>query len=407
MGEAALKSDAAPVRRTVLTPHPLVPPIMRTGSLHQHVFLRVHRLIAQHLDATIDAAAREGQRIAPVRIVVVLLAALLLAINIGERSAGLWISLGLFSEIASYGVRLALECNPAHPVRVRLIYLLTATLVSLAWSGMPLLYWINRVPGFEAVSVLILTSQLIHAQAFTYRSIPLLLVVGGIPATVLLTLPWIGATIPSVHFFTVAFAGLLAIGYVVASVHANRKTAKTLRTVQDELEHFAYFDALTSLANRRMFSEHLRRLIALSGRYGTRFALLLIDLDRFKDINDTLGHDAGDALLVEIGARLRRAVRADDQVARLGGDEFAVILQDADNVDEIRQICARIADSFAKDVQFNGKRMTPSTSVGVAMFPEDGDQGETLYKSADIALYEAKRGGRNTWRYSAATSIGV
>jgi diguanylate cyclase (GGDEF)-like protein len=407
MGEAALKSDAAPVRRTVLTPHPLVLPIMRTGSLHQHVFLRVHRLIAQHLDATIDAAAREGQRIAPVRIVVVLLAALLLAINIGERSAGLWISLGLFSEIASYRVRLALECNPAHPVRVRLIYLLTATLVSLAWSGMPLLYWINRVPGFEAVSVLILTSQLIHAQAFTYRSIPLLLVVGGIPATVLLTLPWIGATIPSVHFFTVAFAGLLAIGYVVASVHANRKTAKTLRTVQDELEHFAYFDALTSLANRRMFSEHLRRLIALSGRYGTRFALLLIDLDRFKDINDTLGHDAGDALLVEIGARLRRAVRADDQVARLGGDEFAVILQDADNVDEIRQICARIADSFAKDVQFNGKRMTPSTSVGVAMFPEDGDQGETLYKSADIALYEAKRGGRNTWRYSAATSIGV
>ncbi|MDN4634549.1 GGDEF domain-containing protein [Sphingomonas sp. PsM26] len=263
------------------------------------------------------------------------------------------------------------------------------------------------MPGFETVSVLILTSQLIHAQAFTYRSIPLLLVVGGIPATVLLALPWLGETTPSVHFFTVSFAGLLAIGYVIASVRANRKTAKALRTVQDELEHFAYFDALTSLANRRMFIEHLGRLITLSGRYGTRFVLLLIDLDRFKDINDTLGHDAGDALLVEISARLRRAVRADDQVARLGGDEFAVILQDADNVDEIKQICTRIADSFSKEVQFNGERITPSTSVGVAVFPEDGDQEATLYKSADIALYEAKRGGRNTWRYGAATSIGV
>jgi diguanylate cyclase (GGDEF)-like protein len=312
----------------------------------------------------------------------------------------------LSSEIASYRVRRALGRNPARPVRMRLIYLLTAASVSLAWSGMPLLYWINHVPGFEAVSVLILTSQLIHAQAFTYRSIPLLLVVGGIPATMLLTLPWLGETIPSVHFFTVTFAVLLAISYVIASVHANRKTAKTLRTAQDELEHFAYFDALTSLANRRMFIEHLRRLITLSGWYGTRFALLLIDLDRFKDINDTLGHDAGDALLVEISARLRRAVRANDQVARLGGDEFAIILQDADNADEIKRICIRIADSFANEVQFNGKRMTASTSVGVAVFPEDGDQEDSLYKSADVALYEAKRGGRNTWRYSAATSAG-
>jgi diguanylate cyclase (GGDEF)-like protein len=379
---------------------------MHTSSLQRHVPSRVQRLTAEHIDATIDTAAREGQKIAPVRIVVVLLAALLLATNIDERSAALWMIFSLSSEIASYRVRRALGRNPARPVRMRLIYLLTAASVSLAWSGMPLLYWINHVPGFEAVAVLILTSQLIHAQAFTYRSIPLLLVVGGIPATMLLALPWLAETIPSVHFFTVTFAVLLAIGYVIASVHANRKTAKTLRTAQDELEHFAYFDALTSLANRRMFIEHLRRLITLSGRHGTRFALLLIDLDRFKDINDTLGHDAGDALLVEISARLRRAVRGDDQVARLGGDEFAVILVDADNADEIRRICKRIADSFANDVQFNGKQMTASTSVGVAVFPEDGDQEEALYKSADVALYEAKRAGRNTWRNSAATSIG-
>jgi diguanylate cyclase (GGDEF)-like protein len=375
---------------------------MRTGSLQRHVLSRVRQLIAEHLDATIDTAAREGQKIAPVRIVVVLLAALLLAVNIDERSAALWMIVGLSSEIASYRARLALGQNPARPVRMRLIYLFTAASVSLAWSGLPLLYWINHVPGFEAVSVLILTAQLVHAQAFTYRSMPLLIIVGGIPSTMLLALPWLDDRFLSVQFFTVTFAAILAIGYVIASVHANRKTAQALRTAQEELEYFAYFDALTSLANRRMFLEHLRRLITLSGKHGTRFALLLIDLDRFKDINDTLGHDAGDALLVEIGARLRLAVRPDDQVARLGGDEFAVILQNADNADEIERICMRIVNSFDKEVQFNGKRMTASTSVGVAVFPEDGDQEESLYKSADVALYEAKHSGRNTWRYSAA-----
>jgi diguanylate cyclase (GGDEF)-like protein len=375
---------------------------MRTGSLQGLVLSRVRQLIAEHLDATIDTAAREGQKIAPVRIVVVLLAALLLAVNIDERSAALWMIVGLSSEIASYRARLALGQNPARPVRMRLIYLFTAASVSLAWSGLPLLYWINHVPGFEAVSVLILTAQLVHAQAFTYRSMPLLIIVGGIPSTMLLALPWLDDRFLSVQFFTVTFAAILAIGYVIASVHANRKTAQALRTAQEELEYFAYFDALTSLANRRMFLEHLRRLITLSGKHGTRFALLLIDLDRFKDINDTLGHDAGDALLVEIGARLRLAVRPDDQVARLGGDEFAVILQNADNADEIERICMRIVNSFDKEVQFNGKRMTASTSVGVAVFPEDGDQEESLYKSADVALYEAKHSGRNTWRYSAA-----
>jgi diguanylate cyclase (GGDEF)-like protein len=375
---------------------------MHAGNLRRHVLSRLRELAAEHIDATIDTAAREGQKIAPVRIVVVLLAALLLAANIDKRSAALWMIVGLSSEIASYRARLALGRNPARPVRMRLIYLLTAASVSLAWSGLPLLYWINHVPGFEAVSVLSLTAQLVHAQAFTYRSIPLVLVVGGIPSTMLLALPWLNETFLSVQFLTVTFAALLAIGYVIASVHANRKTAKTLQTAQEELEYFAYFDSLTSLANRRMFIEHLRRLITLSRRHGTRFALLLIDLDRFKQINDTLGHDAGDALLVEISARLRRAVRSGDKVARLGGDEFAVVLQNADNAEEIERICFRIADSFTNKVQFNGIQIATSTSVGVAVFPEDGDQEESLYKSADVALYEAKRSGRNTWRYSAA-----
>ncbi|RYF13107.1 MAG: hypothetical protein EOO77_16190, partial [Oxalobacteraceae bacterium] len=125
---------------------------MRTRSLHRHVLSRFRRLVAKHIDATIDIAAREGQKIAPVRIVVVLLAALLLAVNIDERSAALWMIVGLSSEIASYRARLALGQHPVRPVRMRLIYLLTAASVSLSWSGLPLLYWINHVSGFEAVS---------------------------------------------------------------------------------------------------------------------------------------------------------------------------------------------------------------------------------------------------------------
>jgi hypothetical protein len=195
---------------------------MHAGDTRRHVLLRLRELAAEQ----IDTAAREGQKIAPACIVVVLLAALLLAANIDKRSAVLWMIVGLSSEIASYRARLALGRNPARPVRLRLIYLLTAASVSLAWSGLPLLYWINHVPGFEAVSVLILTAQLVHAQAFTYRSIPLVLVVGDIPSTMLLALPWLNERFLSVQFLTVTFAALLAIGYVIASVHANRKNGK-------------------------------------------------------------------------------------------------------------------------------------------------------------------------------------
>ena len=367
----------------------------------------IQRLTEKHIAEDIDTAAREGQKIAPVRIVVVVLAAILLGANGGERLAAIWMMFGLASEIASYWVRLTLGRSPVSPVRMRFIYLLTAASVSVAWSVMPLLYWVNGVPGFEAVSVLILTAQLVHAQAFTYRSIPLLTVVGGIPSVMLLVLPWLSDKFSSVRSVTVTIAASLAIGYVIASVVANRKTAQKLKEVQDELEQLAYFDPLTSLANRRMFIADLRILIENAARTKARLALLLVDLDRFKDINDALGHDAGDALLVEIGARLRSAVRADDKVARLGGDEFAIILKDAQDPPEFRRICKRIADSFADVVEFKGNIMVAGSSVGVAVFPEDGDQEESLYKSADVALYAAKRDGRNRWGYSAAASVEV
>lgn len=166
-----------------------------------------------------------------------------------------------------------------------------------------------------------------------------------------------------------------------------------------QLEEFAYFDVLTSLPNRRMFAEEFRKRLSLARRRGEPFALLLIDLDFFKQINDTFGHDAGDAVLVETACRLRIAVRETDCVARLGGDEFAILLFTAHDSAAIEAVCRRILDSFSVGIRFKDISLRSGCSVGIALFPDHGETQESLYKSADLALYEAKRTSRNVFRW--------
>jgi diguanylate cyclase (GGDEF)-like protein len=172
-----------------------------------------------------------------------------------------------------------------------------------------------------------------------------------------------------------------------------------LRESQRQLEQIAYYDTLTALPNRRMFTEEFRELIMLARLQNQRFALLLIDLDRFKQINDSLGHDAGDALLIEAAIRLQAAVRKSDCVARLGGDEFAVLVAQNPAATDIENICHRIIDSFVMAVSINGAQVKSSASIGVAVFPDHGATLDSHYKSADLALYEAKRAGGNMWRW--------
>ena len=183
-----------------------------------------------------------------------------------------------------------------------------------------------------------------------------------------------------------------------AIAFANVESLTALHRAQVQLKQMAYHDPLTNLANRRMFAEDFRMLLAVARRQESELALLLIDLDRFKEINDEHGHDAGDAVLVAAAARMQSAIRQTDRASRLGGDEFAILLLDGDGTYGVDVVCRRILQSFAEPIAFRETMLVISPSIGASIFPRHGASQDDLYKAADIALYEAKRAGRNTWR---------
>ncbi|WP_160158509.1 EAL domain-containing protein [Cellulomonas sp. SLBN-39] len=172
------------------------------------------------------------------------------------------------------------------------------------------------------------------------------------------------------------------------------------KAAEAALTHAALFDALTGLANRTLLVDHMEQEIARARRTGGRLGLLYLDLDNFKDVNDSLGHDAGDALLVEVAARLRRCVRDTDTTARLGGDEFVVLCPGLTSIDELVALARRIEHALALDIVVGATSISVTASVGLA-FPEEADvRAEDLLRDADAAMYQAKRNGRH--RYEVA-----
>ena len=161
----------------------------------------------------------------------------------------------------------------------------------------------------------------------------------------------------------------------------------------------ARIDPLTGLANRLMLRERLSASLDRLNRYGEPFAVLLLDLDRFKPINDTLGHAVGDALLEKVADRLRSAVRSADTVARIGGDEFVVIQAAAGRPEEVSILARRLVDLIGRTYIIDGQLLTIGASVGAALAPQDGTEAERLLKHADLALYRAKLDGRGTFRF--------
>jgi diguanylate cyclase (GGDEF)-like protein len=208
-------------------------------------------------------------------------------------------------------------------------------------------------------------------------------------------------------------AATAAVGLIALLVHARTaylrrvkqrlervvaKRTEELRLSKQQIELIAYLDAMTGLPNRRLFAERFANLRASADRNRSGFALLLVDLDNFKGINDSLGHAAGDAVLISAAQRLKAVTREVDVVARLGGDEFAILLDATVATAAIAGVCQRLLQSFSEPVEFEGHAVRVGVSLGGAVYPRDGSAQSELYKVADIALYEAKRAGRNTWR---------
>jgi diguanylate cyclase (GGDEF)-like protein/PAS domain S-box-containing protein len=173
------------------------------------------------------------------------------------------------------------------------------------------------------------------------------------------------------------------------------------RQAEARVHHMAYHDSLTGLPNRALLAERLDRAMLAARRDGRKLAVMFIDLDRFKTINDSLGHLTGDHLLKEVADRLCRVVRAVDTVARLGGDEFVVLVPGVRAAAECALVGDKIIQAIAEPVRFEGRSLHISPSIGICLYPDDGDDVETLMRKADAAMYHAKASGRNNYQFFA------
>jgi diguanylate cyclase (GGDEF)-like protein len=169
----------------------------------------------------------------------------------------------------------------------------------------------------------------------------------------------------------------------------------------ERAEYLAYHDGLTGLPNRSMFSKLLNQGISEARRYERSLAVAFLDLDRFKQINDSLGHEAGDQLLQEVAARLRGCVRESDTVARLGGDEFVVLLPELGRGEDAALVAQKMLSEVARPFMLMGQEFRVTVSIGLSSYPEDGLDEQTLTKNADIAMYQAKEGGKNNFQFYA------
>jgi diguanylate cyclase (GGDEF)-like protein/PAS domain S-box-containing protein len=173
------------------------------------------------------------------------------------------------------------------------------------------------------------------------------------------------------------------------------------RLAEQRIRHLATHDSLTDLPNRMRFSQILAAALALGARCNHRFAVLFLDLDRFKFINDSLGHEAGDKLLQEIAVRLKEAIAPGDTIARMGGDEFVVLVREVNQIEHVSNTARRLLAAAAESFVLAGQECNVTASIGVAVYPTHGEDEQTLMKHADIAMYAAKDNGKNNFRFFA------
>ncbi len=203
-------------------------------------------------------------------------------------------------------------------------------------------------------------------------------------------------------------AGTIYVGYIgfllqavmgmsmIACLLEDEREASELATV--EMEHLAYHDALTGLPNRPLFMDRLILALAQATRSNQKLAVFFLDLDRFKDINDSLGHSTGDSLLKAVAERIRRCIREGDTVARFGGDEFTLLIPRVDHVEDAAKIAQKILETLKIPFSIFDHELFVTTSIGISMYPTDGGDPETLLRNADSAMYRAKDQGRDNYQ---------
>lgn len=186
----------------------------------------------------------------------------------------------------------------------------------------------------------------------------------------------------------------------LSSINKGLKQEIALRErVEKQLRYKATHDQLTGLPNRVLLFDRMKQSFAFETRHNTLIALMMLDLDNFKNINDTMGHLSGDILLKKVALALQKCIRQYDTVGRLGGDEFVLIINDADTIQDIIAFAEQIQTVFQKPFDILGQQTYVTTSIGVAVYPLHGSSIETLLKKADMAMYVAKKNGRNTFRF--------
>jgi len=178
-----------------------------------------------------------------------------------------------------------------------------------------------------------------------------------------------------------------------------QRTLNTLDKQRKQLEYQANHDALTDLPNRVLFMDRLSQTIELSKRNNKKVAVIFIDLDHFKEINDSLGHHIGDKVLIQFSQRIKAKLRKSDSISRLGGDEFCIVISDIDDIDNISNFIINGMNTIKKPFIINNNTLHIGMSVGISVYPDDGEDADILLKNSDAAMYEAKYNGRNTYRF--------
>jgi diguanylate cyclase (GGDEF)-like protein/PAS domain S-box-containing protein len=199
-----------------------------------------------------------------------------------------------------------------------------------------------------------------------------------------------GETFP-LEIITVSLKGKDGVVVVIRDITERRQT-------EEEIRQMAYHDSLTGIPNRKLFSDRLDIALAQAQRNQKKVGIAMIDLDNFKDVNDTLGHAMGDLFLKAMAERLRAELREGDTVARFGGDEFMLILPDLKVIEDAIQVAQKIGDSFCKPFLMDTHQLVVTTSIGIAVYPNDGTDEGMLLKNADIAMYQAKQAGEGRYQ---------